>query len=158
VVSITGVAARQVEPTVEVRLLGRSVKRLRPGQRRSKSASEKPRGDWRLSSHFDIQSWVEWLPTELGRLQLSKLDITLDYSFTNVALTGQMLAATSVLAGVLPPPVRVVNRPRWELVDRASAAVDGRLRIWLGRLVLDALRFAVKRRTVSGVNTEGRHG
>ena len=148
--SVTGVVASEVKARSELRVFGRRVKTLHSKAEGKELASKAAAGYRSANERFDLLSWAVWVLGEQKRLRLLRLDLTLTYSFANVMLTGQLLAATSMLSGVLPAPVRIISQPSWELVDKASAALDARIRIWPGLFLLDALRFRLKNRTLSG--------
>jgi len=145
---VTGVTAREVPLTLQIRIFGRNVKTVEPKGKRPLSLEETARDIQKVRDRADWGSIGQWLLGEHERLALLRLDIELDYSFENVVLTGQMIAATSILSGFLPPPVRLRSAPSWELVDKAALAVDGRLKVWPGLFLVDALRFLAKNRTV----------
>lgn len=145
---VTGVTARELPARVQLRVFGRTIKTLRPKGKLPRSLPEVSRGIGTVRERVDWLPLVEWLVGEQKRLEVRRLDLELCYSFANVVLTGQMIAATSILAGFLPPPVRLKSAPSWELVDKASLGISGTFKIWPGLFALDALRFWTKNRRV----------
>ena len=145
---VTGITAREVSPTVQLRVFGRTMKTLRPDRKLPKSVDEVARGVQKARDSVDWLPLAQWIVGEHKRFRIRRLDIETAYSFADVVRTGQMIAATSILAGFLPPPVRLRSAPSWELVDRASLGVNGSFRIWPGLFLLDALRFWTKNRRV----------
>jgi hypothetical protein len=145
---VTGVLAREVPLTLQVRVLGWTVKTLQPTGKKPLSLQEAARDIEKARGRADWLSIGHWLIGEQKRLELERLDIELEYSFENVVLTGQIIAATSIVAGFMPPPVRLRSAPSWDLVDKAALSVDGRLKVWPGLFLVDALRFLAKNRRV----------
>ena len=87
---------------------------------------------------------------ERGRIfRVQALEVDLEYSFRDVALTGQILAGMCMLSGVLPDRYVIRQTPIWASEDRLSLAADGRFRIWPVRLAVDVLRFVLKQRSVA---------
>ncbi len=79
-------------------------------------------------------------------VQVESLVVDLDYSFRDVALTGRTLAALYMLSALLPERCRINQTPSWAFEDRAQLVLDGRFRIWLGRLMLALMLFVLKHR------------
>jgi len=137
----TFVLAHQTPLQVEVRLFGR---RLLGPKREKRQPSRQP-------ATRQLPAWVKrrldpvelalFLGDERRRLALEWLTIDIDYSFRNVALTGQLLAALCALSALLPPSVQLRQHLSWDLAGRARLALDGRLRVWPGLFVIDSLRF-----------------
>ena len=78
--------------------------------------------------------------------EVSSLEVDVEYSFQDVALTGQILAGLYMLSGVLPDRFVINQTPSWEFEDRLAFTADARFRIWLGRLLVDVLQFVLKHR------------
>lgn len=133
----TFVMSPQLPFRAEMRLFGRTIKR-----------SERP-----VAEQFKLPSFIEgkldpleivtFLLEERRRIALEKLDVDLSYSFRNVARTGQLLASLVVLSALLPARVTLCHTPSWELESRLQLSLEGRIRVWPGRLVLDTLRFGI---------------
>ncbi len=79
--------------------------------------------------------------------EVRKLQIDVEYSFRDVALTGQILAGLYMLSGVLPDRYVINQQPIWESEDRVLFTADGRFRIWPGRLLVDLVSFVLKQRS-----------
>lgn len=99
----------------------------------------------RLERWFDPLDLMLFLTEERRRIRVEQLDLDVVYSFEDVALTGKVLAALYVLAGILPPPISIRPRPTWESVDRADLALAGSIRVWPGLLLVDSAWFVVRR-------------
>jgi hypothetical protein len=80
--------------------------------------------------------------------EVHSLELDVEYSFRDVALTGQILAGLCVLSGVLPERYVLNHSPRWDSEDRLVLAADGRFRLWPVRLAVDLLRFVLKQRSM----------
>lgn len=136
----TFVMARQVPVQLDVRVFGRRLlQRQRPAKALKEAASGELSG-W-LKRRLDPVDVALFLLDERRRIALDRLDIDIDYSFKNVALTGQLLAALCALSAVLPPRVQLHQHPSWDLAGRATLSLDGRLRVWPGLFIIDTLRF-----------------
>ena len=81
--------------------------------------------------------------------EVRSLEVDLEYSFRDVALTGQILAGLCMLSGVLPERVVINQCPSWEFEDRLAIAANGRFRLWPGRLLVQLLGFVLKQRSRS---------
>lgn len=81
--------------------------------------------------------------------EVRSLELDVEYSFRDVALTGQILAGLYMLSGVLPQRYVINQTPGWDSEDRLALAADGRFRIWPVRLVVDMLGFVLKQRSVA---------
>jgi hypothetical protein len=79
--------------------------------------------------------------------EVRSLVLDLNYSFRDVAFTGRVLAALCVLSAVLPEHWQVNQTPTWDSEDRILLVADARFRIWLGRLLVDVVRFVLKQRS-----------
>ncbi len=94
---------------------------------------------------FDSSEVARFAFGERRRLRLTTLEIDLEYSFMDVALTGKVMAAVYMLSGLLPPPILLRQKPSWEGVDQAQAGMTGEIKVWPGRIVMDTLWFAITR-------------
>jgi len=92
-----------------------------------------------------IDTLLEWWEKERV-FEVRSLVLDTEYSFSDVALTGQILAGMYMLAGVLPERYVIHQTPIWETQDRIRITVEGRFRIWPGRLFVDCLSFVLKQR------------
>ena len=134
----TFVLAQQVPPRFELLFLGRPLRGLCAPQTSAEL--------WdRIKVPSDPGALIRFLLDEKRRFRWQRLDIDLEYSFRNVALTGQLVAAIAVVSAALPAPIRVRQTPSWELTSRALVAVDAALRLWPGLIAWDGLRFWVRR-------------
>jgi len=91
--------------------------------------------------------WSWWEKERIFEVRSLELDV--EYSFRDVALTGQILAGLCMLSGVLPERYVINQTPLWAAEDRLLLAADGRFRIWPVRLAVDVLGFVLKQRSVA---------
>ena len=143
-IAATFVLTQSMPLLMELRIWGRVVKR---SEQPVAPAEPKPHPERRHAEREPTIAALDWIWFLLGerhRIRLRWADVQLEYSFRNVALTGQLTGALSALSSFLPRRVRLVQSPSWELVDRAALALDGRIRLWPGLLFLDCLRFWVR--------------
>ncbi len=91
--------------------------------------------------------WSWWEKERV--FEVRSLQVDVEYSFRDVALTGQILAGLYMLSGVLPERYVINQTPGWASEDRLALAVDGRYRIWPVRLTVDVLGFVLKQRSVA---------
>lgn len=103
-----------------------------------------PRWVERLVSRLELSLVLDYLFSGRRWIGLDGLDVGLDYSSRNVALTGQILAALCAASALLPSKVSLRHNPSWELVDRALLSVDGRFRLRPGWFVCDTLWFLMR--------------
>jgi hypothetical protein len=165
--ALTAIAASGVTPLVIGHLFGKQVLRLpvsrwlgrTPKVRRSEAASsaEAPPASpvsftrfERSVAHFfraldPVDTLLTWWEKE-RLFEVRSLVVDTEYSFSDVALTGKILAGMYMLSGVLPERYVINQTPIWETEDRVQLAVDGRFRIWPGRLLVDLLGFVLKQR------------
>jgi hypothetical protein len=92
-----------------------------------------------------VETVLSWWEKERV-FEVRSLVLDAEYSFRDVALTGQILAGLYVLSGVLPERWVINQRPIWETEDRVLLVADGRFRIWPGRLLVDLVGFVLKER------------
>lgn len=140
----TFVAATGVPARLDVRVFGRALKASKPERL---PTSRKPKSSKVSRWAKEKLDWVELLDFLMDarrRLVLHSLDLGFEYSSRNVALTGRILAVLSALSGLLPEPVHLRHAPSWELVDRASLSVDGRIRFWPALFLWDTLWFLAR--------------
>lgn len=149
--AVTFVFAQGVPFRLEFRVLGKVITRSERSLEAAEPSHEPPeRSHAAREPRISPFDWLEFLLRERRRINLRWADVHLEYSFRNVALTGQWIAALCTLSAFLPRRVRFVQSPSWELVDRVSLAVDSRLRLWPGLLLLDSLRFWVRSTMLPG--------
>jgi hypothetical protein len=86
----------------------------------------------------------EFAVGERRRVALERLDLDLEYSFRDVIFTGKLLAALSVLSGLVPPPVAIRHCPSWQWEDKLNASLAGTISLRPGRLLVDSLWFVVR--------------
>jgi hypothetical protein len=153
----SGLGARGVTPRVELRLFGRKVwgKALTDligageegegGRERLDRAQALAKARYtRLERWFDPGELGLWLFGERRRVRVDRMVVELRYSFQDVALTGKMLGAVYVLSGLLPPQLELRQEVSWESVDRASAVLDGQIKLWPGLILVDSVLFMVR--------------
>jgi hypothetical protein len=144
----SAVAARGAPVQIDLRMLGR---RLTPRP----APDPEPRasgGEWqrlqagyaRLDRWFDPVGLLGFALRERRRVRVRRLDIDVSYSFEDVALTGELLAALYVLSGVLPPPVALRQHYSWDSVDRAQLTIEGELLIFPVLAAIDAAGYAIR--------------
>jgi hypothetical protein len=164
----SGVGARGVTPRVELRLFGRRVwgKSLEELAEAGKS-TEKPgeKLDRARAGYARVERWFDpadlglWLLGERRRVRIDRMVLELRYSFQDVALTGKMLGAIYVLSSLLPPELELRQEVSWDSEDRASAALDGQIKVWPGLILVDSALFMVRnvriRKRASDAGSEG---
>jgi hypothetical protein len=107
------------------------------------------RGVGRYAKALDPVEVVIALWKSRGCFGVRSLLVDLEYSFRDVALTGRLLGAIYMLAGLLPQQVRVTQSPHWDAQDRWGLVADGQFRLWPGRLLLSGLEFMLKQRSAA---------
>lgn len=150
--SLSALAARGVPASLQLHLLSQRVYRreldkLLPPRPAGPQGFGLPalRAGWRrLDRWLDPPELAAFLLGEHKHVTIAALRIELDYSFADIAFTGKLYGALCALSGLLPPPVVLRQRPRWDTVDRGEAAVAGELRVWPGRLLVDTTFYLIK--------------
>lgn len=153
-VSLTFAWARGARPQVGVLLFGRKLDwKPRLGRRpaKPKPKPKPPRRGKPLARRFldriDPIGLAWQLLSERRHLRLRYLVLDLAYGFRDPLLTGRLVGAISVLSVVLPAPIEVRQRPRWDFEDSWDIALDGRavIKPWL--VLLDLAVYVIKRLT-----------
>lgn len=153
-VSLSGAAAHGVSPRGQLHVFGKRVLQLprneepAKAKRAQESAEEEKKSDGvyaRLSRRIDPLELALFVVNERKRVKLGHLDLELDYSFEDVALTGKILGAVYALSGMFPGRVRIQQNVSWESVDRARGAMTSELELWPGLAVLDAAGFLLQK-------------
>ena len=162
-VAFSAIAAQGIEPFLTCHVFGRQVVRfplsrwLRAPKKKDPAAPEAPHKRLNLTrieraiggffSHLDpLETLYAWW--EKKRVfEVRSLELDVEYSFRDVALTGQILAGLCMLSGVVPERYVIRQTPGWESEDRLQLAADGRFRVWPVRLVVDVLGFVLKQRS-----------
>lgn len=160
-IAISAIAAHGVEPFLTGHLFGKQLLRVPLSRwlrsRPKKSAVEAleaqgkrvdlSRFERKLGRFFQtldpLEALLSWWEKERV-FEVRSLELDVEYSFRDVALTGQILAGLCVLSGVLPERYVLNHRPGWDSEDRLALAADGRFRIWPVRLLVDVLGFVLK--------------
>ena len=164
--ALTAIAATGVTPFVTCHAFGRPLGRVplsrwfsrkqkqkqsTPGEPRAATpAANFSRTERALARFFRTLDPVDTLLSwwEKDRiLEVSSLVVDVEYSFADVALTGQILAALYMLSGVLPERYVINQTPGWDSEDRVLLVADGRFRIWPGRLLVDLMGFVLEQRS-----------
>ncbi len=143
----SGVGARGVTPRIELRLFGRKLwgEELGQGEEREARPLDRTRKRYAgIERWFDVDTLGLWLLDERRRVRIEQMVLDLRYSFQDVALTGKMLGAVYVLSGLLPPPIELRQEVSWESVDRASAALDARIKLRPGLILVDSAWFVLR--------------
>jgi hypothetical protein len=152
--ALSGLGARGIEAKAQVHLFG---KKLATRQRRrrarqpaaiSESVSEtldgaRARYD-QISRWFDPLDLGSFLIRERRRLAFEQMRLELDYSFVDIATTGQLLGAIYAVSALLPASVVVLQNPSWESVDRAAISGSGAIRVFPVLLLVDAAWFLIR--------------
>lgn len=153
----TVVVARGVPLKVALAVFGRSLGGSSSRPKPVTSSGSKPEvardhavprssGSWgqRFKAKLELSAVLDYWLSKRRWIGLDELELGLEYSSKNVALTGQILAALCVMSAFLPSKVTLRQQPSWELVDRANLSVDGRFRVRPGLFVCDTLWFLVR--------------
>jgi hypothetical protein len=162
--ALTGAAARGVAPRVQVHVFGRRLltRELRADPERRPERRPEPRRARRFLldrlSDLDPIETARFLVGERRRFRVEDAELSLDFSFRDVALTGKCLGACYALDGLFSPSLRVLATPSWESEDRASGKLRGTVALWpwlaLFDLMLFVLRYARRRRAGSAPNLD----
>jgi hypothetical protein len=165
-IAFSVIAAHGVKPFLTCHLFGKQVVRLplsrwlRPPVRKPRPESSEPRerplvltraerAIGRFFANLDpLEALSAWWEKERV-FEVRSLELDLEYSFRDVALTGQILAGLCVLSGVLPERYVINQTPGWDSEDRLAITADGRFRIWPVRLVVNVLGFVLKQRSAA---------
>lgn len=126
------------------------------GGRESQSAQDstrdpKPRRLGRVARRawekVDPLGLAAQLLSERRHFRLRYLVFDLDYGFRDPLLTGRLVGALAALSGVLPAPIEVRQRPRWDFEDGWTVQLDGRaiVKPWL--ILLDLGLYMLRRLT-----------
>jgi hypothetical protein len=150
--SLSALAARGVPASLQLHLLSQRIYRRELDQLLPPRPARPPgfglpalRAGWhRLDRWLDPPALAAFLLGEHKHVTIAALRIELDYSFADIAFTGKLYGALCALSGLLPPPVVLRQRPRWDTIDRGAAAVAGELRVWPGRLLVDTACYLIK--------------
>ncbi|HKO48165.1 MAG TPA: hypothetical protein VJV79_10605 [Polyangiaceae bacterium] len=158
-IALTAIAAHELKPFLTCHLFGKQLVRLPlSGWRRRtprKSAPSEPASPAKASlpvgflANLDVLDTLGWWWEKKRVFEVRSLEMDVEYSFRDVALTGQILAGLCVLSGVLPDRYLLNQTPGWASEDRLALAADGRFRIWPIRLVVDVLGFVLKQRSLA---------
>jgi len=161
---MTGSGAKKLE----LRVFGVRVplpKRRQPGPPAPKKEPEpeahEPKRKSRWLEGIDPIDAGLFLLDERRNVAIESLDVTLDYGFRDVALTGKLAGALFMLAGALPPTVRLHQNPSWEGAETWQAHVAGRVATWPGLVVVEVLWYILRarlRRRRAPPNVEPRAG
>ena len=158
--ALTAIAAAGVTPFMTCHVFGKQLARLPlsrwlvRGKKSPPESAEQPKSAAQLSraeraiARFlrgldPVDMLLSWWEKERV-FEVSSLEIDVEYSFQDVALTGQILAGLYMLTGVLPERFVIHQTPSWEFEDRLALTADGRFRIWLGRLLVDVMQFVLR--------------
>lgn len=154
VVQFAGVIGSAAPGALEMRVLGRKISFERWLRRRSSAVRPEPPAPSpspnakrrRLPAWLDPVDLVVFLADERRHLAIEALDIDLDYGFRDVALTGKLAGVLYALGGVLPPPVRVNQRPSFEGGETWQAHIGGRVALWPGLVLFEVLWYMLRAR------------
>ena len=125
----------------------------RAPRRKKRETPPTPPGPSRVSRLFEGIEPVDaglFLLGQRRRVVVESLDVTLDYGFRDVALTGKIAGALYMLAGALPPQVRIHQNPSWEGAETWQAHAAGRVATWpvlvVAEVLWDIIRARLRRR------------
>jgi hypothetical protein len=143
---MTGSAATKLD----LRLFGFRVPLSRekraPRREKPKPEPSEPRRRSRFLDGIDPVDAGLFLLDERRHVAIESLDVTLDYGFRDVALTGKIVGALYMLAGALPPQVRIHQNPSWEGAETWQAHVAGRIATWPALVVAEVLWYIIRAR------------
>jgi hypothetical protein len=146
---VTFVWARGVPPQLTFLLFGRKLSWKPTWGSGSRKAAEpaKPKKPGKARKS-DPLGFALQLLSERRHFRLRYLVLDLEYGFRDPLLTGRLVGALAALSGVLPAPVEIRQRPRWDFEDGWDVQLDGRAiaKPWL---VLLDLAFYVLRQKAS---------
>jgi len=168
-VALSAIAARGVEPFVTCHVFGRQWLRLPLSRWLDRARPKAPppaEGEAETETEavakltrFErgLASWAASLdPLEivasliLGEERLFEVQSVVTevaYSCRDVALTGRILAVLCVLSGILPERYVISQTPSWESEDRVVLSIDGKYRVWPGRVCVGIARSLWKHRS-----------
>jgi hypothetical protein len=117
-----------------------------PRREKPKPAPSEPPRRRRFLDGIDPVDAGLFLLDERRHVSIESLDVTLDYGFRDVALTGKIVGALYMLAGALPPQVRIHQNPSWEGAETWQAHVAGRIATWPALVVAEVLWYIIRAR------------
>jgi hypothetical protein len=145
--SATVVVARGVPVNVVLAVFGcRLTSARNPPKEKSEAPAARATSPWaeRFTAKIELSAVLDYLLSQRRWIGLDGLELGLEYSSKNVALTGQILAALCTVSAFLPSKVTLRQQPSWELVTRASLSLDGRFRVRPGLFICDTLWFLMR--------------
>jgi hypothetical protein len=148
---LAGVIGSAGATSLEARVLGRKISLARWARPKKQPArapdpkSEQPKAS-RFPAWLDPIDALAFALDERRHLQIEALDIDLEYGFRDVALTGKIAGVLYALAGAVPPPVRINQRPSWEGGETWQAHVNGRVALWPGLVLVEVLWYMLRAR------------
>jgi hypothetical protein len=143
--SLAFVWTRGVRPELKLFVFGHKWRfRPRPRQRdvpEPEQAQEPSSDAW---GRVDPLKLLLKLVSERRHLRLRYLVLDLAYGFRDPLITGRLVGAISALSGVLPAPIEIRQRPRWDFEDGWEVALDGRafVKPWL--VLLETAAYVVR--------------
>ena len=150
-VSLTFVWARGLRPQLNLLLFGQKW-RFRPRWRPRRRAAPEPaeRAPSEAWGRVDPVKLLLKLVSERRHFRLRYLVLDLAYGFRDPLLTGRLVGAISALSGLLPPPIEIRQRPRWDFEDGWEVAFDGRafVKPWL--VLLEMAAYVVRQLAGAG--------
>lgn len=137
---------RGAEPGLAVLLFSRRLLSRPLLSHRSREPEEPERASWR-ERYRRLERWID--PVELlvfvlgerSRVEVPGLEVELEYSFEDVALTGKMMGAIYMLDSLLPAPLVLRQTVGWEFEDRAAMNGSGMLAFRPGLVLFDVCVF-----------------
>jgi len=148
-VVVSGACAKQQALRLDLRLFGRSLplaKGAEHGRRETHAGADRSKR-WRWPfRRVPVLEAVEFLLGETARVELQSVDAELTYGFEDISLTGKLAGLLYALSGVLPPQVRLVQHVRWDGAERWEASASGRISLWPGRVLFDAIWYMLRTR------------
>jgi len=157
-VSLTFVWARGIRPQLDVLLFGHKW-RFRPKWRRSPRPAVEPEPESAESASSEAPRRVDPLKlllklvSERRHIRLRYLVLDLAYGFRDPLLTGRLVGAIYALSGILPRPIEIRQRPRWDFEDGWEVALDGRafVKPWL--VLLEMAGYVVRQLAGAGTSS-----
>jgi hypothetical protein len=145
--------SRGIPPQLTFFLFGRKLawkldwrrRKSKPQRKREAEQGRASRGVRRAWGKVDPLGLMTQVLSERRHFRLRYLVFDLDYGFRDPLLTGRLVGALAALSGVLPAPIEIRQRPRWDFEDGWTVQLDGRaiVKPWL--VLLDLVVYVVRR-------------
>jgi hypothetical protein len=148
---LSGVFGPAAARRLEARVFGRKLSldrwlRKEPAAAKPEPKPKEPKRPRRLPAWLDPIDALVFVLNERHNVQIELLDVDLEYGFRDVALTGKIAGMLYALAGALPAPVRINQRPSWEGGESWQCHVSGRVALWPGLVLVEVLWYMLRAR------------